>query len=54
MLKLLSKILPDPNVRKVRTLEPTVDLINSLEPDMEKLSDEQLRAKTDEFRELQA
>ena len=54
MLKLLTKILPDPNIRKVRSMEPTVDLINSFEPELEKLSDEQLRAKTDEFRQILA
>src|ERR1700722_3618244 len=30
---------------------PRVEAINALEPEMQKLSDEQLRAKTDEFRQ---
>lgn len=41
----------DSNEREIRKLRPLVDKINSLEPQMEKLSDEALRAKTEEFRE---
>ncbi len=50
MLKFLSNILGDSNEKEVRRLEPLVDEINALEAPMEALSDEQLRAKTDEFR----
>jgi preprotein translocase subunit SecA len=38
------------NERKVKTLLPTVDAINALEPELEKLTDPQIQAKTEEFR----
>src|SRR5918993_27719 len=37
--------------RKVKALQKSVDAVSALEPEIEKLSDEELRAKTDEFRE---
>src|SRR5438309_857010 len=43
--------LIDGNEREVARLRKTVTVINQLEPEIEKLSDEQLRARTDEFRE---
>ncbi|HEY4711184.1 MAG TPA: preprotein translocase subunit SecA [Dehalococcoidia bacterium] len=49
MLKWLSNLV-DSNEREVRRLQPLVDNINSLEPELEKLSDAELRAKTDEFK----
>src|SRR3989304_3460392 len=49
MLKWLSNRV-DSNEREVRRLQPLVDNINSLEPELEKLSDAELRAKTDEFK----
>src|SRR3989304_2075822 len=49
MLKWLSNRV-DSNEREVRRLQPRVDNINSLEPELEKLSDAELRAKTDEFK----
>ena len=51
MIGLLLKILGDPNEKKIKKFMPTVDFINSLEESMSKLSDEELRAKTDEFKE---
>src|SRR5947209_17016516 len=42
--------LIDGNEREVARLRRRVEGINVLEPEFEKLSDEQLRAKTDEFR----
>lgn len=39
------------NARFLKRLQPRVDAINALEPRLKELSDEQLRAKTDEFRE---
>ncbi|MDB5100057.1 MAG: protein translocase subunit secA, partial [Cyanobacteria bacterium RYN_339] len=50
MLKLLSKIIGDPNERKVKRLDPIIRHINGLEEDMAKLSDEALRGKTAEFK----
>ncbi|MDR0268700.1 preprotein translocase subunit SecA [Paenibacillus sp.] len=51
MLGLVKKIFGDTNDRDVKRLMKTVDQINKIEPDFEKLSDEQLKAKTVEFRE---
>ncbi|MFA5146210.1 MAG: preprotein translocase subunit SecA [Candidatus Omnitrophota bacterium] len=48
---ILKKIIGTQNERMVRTLRPTVDVINSFEPEISKLSDSELRAKTDEFRQ---
>jgi preprotein translocase subunit SecA len=36
--------------REIKKLQPRVARINALEPEMQRLSDEELRAKTDEFR----
>jgi preprotein translocase subunit SecA len=41
----------DPNAREIRRLSEMVQAINALEPDCQKLSDEELRAKTEYFRE---
>ncbi len=49
MVKWFSSLF-DSNEKEVRHLQPLVDHINSLEPDFEKLSDAELRAKTDEFK----
>ena len=42
------------NERRVRHMRPVVARINELEPAMQALSDEELRAKTDEFRRRRA
>src|SRR5690242_12400406 len=47
---LLGKVFGTKNDREMKRLRPRVAAINALEPEMQKLSDEQLRAKTDEFR----
>jgi len=47
---LLGKVFGTRNEREVKRLMPRVVAINALEPEIQKLSDEQLRAKTDEFR----
>lgn len=49
--KLLSKIFGTRNQRLVRTMSKIVTTINELEPQFQALTDEQLRAKTDEFRQ---
>lgn len=54
MLKLLLKILGDPNEKKVKSIMGIVDHINALEPEFAKMTDAQLRAKTDEFRNILA
>jgi len=47
---LLGKVFGTKNEREVKRLLPRVAAINAREPEIKKLSDEQLRAKTDEFR----
>ncbi|MDJ0508595.1 MAG: preprotein translocase subunit SecA [Crocosphaera sp.] len=49
---MLKTLFGDPNTRKIKKLQPLVAEINLLEEDIEKLSDEQLKHKTVEFREL--
>ncbi|MEO1134497.1 MAG: hypothetical protein AAFX40_17570, partial [Cyanobacteria bacterium J06639_1] len=51
MIQTLQKILGDPNDRKVRLYRPNVKMINALEIETSSLSDEQLRAKTVEFKQ---
>src|SRR5467141_3135911 len=48
---LARKFFGSANDRRVRAYYPLVDAINALEPELEKLSNEQLRARTDEFRQ---
>lgn len=48
---LARKMFGSANDRHVKSFQPRVDAINALEPEMEALSDEQLRARTDEFRQ---
>ena len=48
--KVLAKIVGTQNERELKKLRPVVASINGLEPAMQALSDEQLRAKTLEFR----
>ncbi|WP_106767239.1 preprotein translocase subunit SecA [Paenibacillus faecalis] len=50
MLGLVKKIFGDTNERDIKRLMKTVDVINKMEPEFEALSDEQLKAKTGEFR----
>jgi len=49
MFKFLSNLV-DSNEKELRRLQPYVDRINELEPGFQKLTDEELRAKTDEFK----
>ena len=48
---LLEKLFGDINTKEVKKLEKTADEVMALEPEMAALTDEQLRAKTDEFKE---
>lgn len=50
ILNLISKVFGTANSRKINKLLPIVKKINSLEPSMEALSNEELTAKTDEFK----
>ena len=47
---ILSKFVGTHSEREVKRVLPIVDKIESLEPDFEKLSDEELRDKTREFK----
>ena len=47
----LTKIFGSRNDRLLKTYRKTVEQINRLEPEFEKLSDEQLKAKTEEFKQ---
>src|SRR5438128_2782948 len=49
-MQLLGKLLGDPNKRDIKAIQPLIDKINALEPAMQKLSDDELAAKTVEFR----
>jgi preprotein translocase subunit SecA len=54
MVKIVDKLLHAGEGRRMKQLEEQVVLINALEPEIEPLSDEQLRAKTIEFRQRHA
>jgi preprotein translocase subunit SecA len=49
-MPLLKKILSAGEGKKMKALEALVEAVNGFEPSIEPLSDEELRAKTDEFR----
>lgn len=51
MLGLVKKIFGDPNDRELKRMWKAVEYINSLEPSIEALSDQELHNKTYEFRE---
>ncbi|MBS5523871.1 MAG: preprotein translocase subunit SecA [Clostridiales bacterium] len=50
-MKLMEKILGTHSERELKRVYPLVDKIEALGPDIKKLSDEELRAKTQEFKE---
>ena len=54
MLSFLLKMLGDPNEKKVKSIMGIIDHINALEPQFEQMMDDELRAKTDEFKEILA
>ena len=49
--KVLKKLFGSRNDRLLKTYQKNVRLINQLEPDLERLSDEALKSKTSEFKE---
>ncbi|MGK7941323.1 MAG: preprotein translocase subunit SecA [Crocosphaera sp.] len=49
---MLKTLFGDPNTRKIKKLQPLVAEINLIEEEIQQLSDEQLKHKTVEFREL--
>ena len=54
MLDFLLKIFGDPNEKKIKHMMGIVEHINALEPQFAMLSDDELRAKTDEFKAILA
>jgi preprotein translocase subunit SecA len=51
LANLLTKILRMGEGRKVKVLQNRMEMVSALEPEIEKLSDPELRKKTDEFHE---
>ncbi|MEX0761766.1 MAG: preprotein translocase subunit SecA [Dehalococcoidia bacterium] len=51
MLNLFSRIIGDSNEKAVNKLRSTIDEVNELEPEFLRLTDEELRAVTDELRQ---
>ena len=45
------KVFGTPNDRKIKATLPLVDKINALEPEFQALSDEGIKAKTQEFKD---
>lgn len=54
MISFLLKMLGDPNEKKVKNIMGIIDHINALEPQFEALTDDELKAKTAEFKEILA
>ena len=50
-MSFLTKMFGSKNERELRKMQPTVDRINALEPAMQAMSDEELRALTGRFKE---
>jgi len=50
MFDLVKKVFGDSNERELKRLQPMVEKINSYEPDISKLNDEELKNKTTEFK----
>ncbi|NLM97684.1 MAG: preprotein translocase subunit SecA [Halanaerobiaceae bacterium] len=51
MLKFIKNIFKDENTKELEKILPIVDKINALEEDMQRLSDQELKNKTTEFRQ---
>jgi len=52
MLGLLLKLMGNPHEKKIKKIMGIIDHINSLEPEFEKLSDDELKSKTEEFKQI--
>jgi len=50
-MKLLTAIFGNHSSRELKRIMPIVDAVEALEPEIQKLSDAELRAKTDEFKQ---
>jgi len=49
-MSIFSKIFGDANQKQIKSLEPLVAQINGFDPEIQRLSDEQLKEKTQEFK----
>lgn len=49
--KLVNKIVGDPTQKYLHSLNPIIEYVNSLEAELEQLTDEELRARTFEFKD---
>lgn len=49
---MLKRLLGDPNARKLKKFQPLVAEVNLIEEDIKNFSDEELRGKTTEFRQM--
>ncbi len=49
--KFLNALSGDSNEKELKRLQPAIDEINSIEPDFERLGNEDLQSKTEEFKE---
>ena len=54
MLEFLVKLLGGTNEQKIKSIAGIIDHINALEPEFEALSDDELKAKTQEFKDILA
>ena len=52
MFKFFKKIFPSKHEKDVKELWPYVDEINQFDEEYQKLSDDELRAKTQEFKDI--
>ena len=49
-MSIFSKLFPSGNEKVIKEMDPIIEQINKLEPDFVGLSDEELKAKTKEFK----
>ena len=54
MIKFLLKLFGDPHEKKIKNIMGIIDHINALEPQFAELTDDELRAKTAEFKKILA
>ena len=54
MLKIVQKLFGTKSERDLKAMRPLIDKINSFEPQMKKLSDDELKAQTPKFRQMLA
>ena len=50
-MKIVDKVFGTHSERELKRIRPLLAKINSLEPEISALTDDELRAKTDEFKE---